>query len=73
MLRIWSENGWMKKLCPNEEFETVKCAITSSKTEEEVFDNITKYNRTIIYSVFAKIQTKKLKRLFFLCKVHFFA
>ena len=42
------ENGWMKKLCPNEEFETVKCAITSSKTEEEVFDNITKYRRNIV-------------------------
>lgn len=43
------ENGWMKKLCPNEEFETVKCAITSSKTEGEVFDNITKYRRNIVH------------------------
>ena len=41
------ENGWMKKLNPNDEFESVKCAITSSKTEEGTFVNMTKYRRKI--------------------------
>lgn len=43
------ENGWMKKLNPNEEFETVKCAITSAKSEEQVFVNMTNYRRKIVY------------------------
>ena len=43
------ENGWMKKLNPNEEFETVKCAITNAKTEEEAFVNMSRYRRKIVY------------------------
>ena len=42
------ENGWMKKLEPNEEFVSVKCAITSAKKEEDVFVNMTRYRRKIV-------------------------
>lgn len=42
------ENSWFKKLRPNDEFESVKCSITSSKSEEGVFENITNYRRLII-------------------------
>lgn len=42
------ENGWMKKLNPNDEFTSVKCAITSARTEEDVFVNMTRYRRKIV-------------------------
>ena len=41
------ENGWMKHLLPNEEFETVKVALTKTINMNEAFNNITKYRRMI--------------------------
>ena len=41
------ENGWIKELKPQEEFETVKVSLTEAKNIEKTFENITKYRRMI--------------------------
>lgn len=43
------ENGWYKRLNPNDSFETVKCAITFSNSIQGTIENITKYRRNIVW------------------------
>lgn len=45
----FQENGWAKTLKPKEVFETVKVAVSFANSFNEVFENITRYRRNIIW------------------------
>ena len=44
----FQENNWQKTLKPQEEFISVKCALTRATSEQEVFNNMTIYRRHLL-------------------------